>query len=76
MMYSVIQDEWYYDTWFKDNYDYRMVNFRYSDHVDGRLESGAFNADIFKPEADYYKQVYKFFKKGDDNLFQYFTNWK
>lgn len=74
--YQVVQDEHYYDSWFKDSYDYRMVNFRYSDHVDGKQESSAFNHDIFKADADYYKSVYKFFEKGNDSMFKYFTNWK
>ncbi len=75
-VHQVVQEEWTYDTWFKDARDFRMVNFRYSDHLDPRGQWSAYNPDVFKADADYYKQIFKFFKKGDDNLLEYFTHWK
>jgi hypothetical protein len=74
-VYTVVQDEWYYDTWFKDSRDQRHVNFRYSDHTDTKEGMSAWNHDIFKPEADYYKGLYKYLKKGTDSYFEYFTHW-
>ena len=73
-IYEIIQDQNYYDTWYKDIMDYKMVNFRYSDHRDFKTSWNHFNHDIFKADADYYKDLYKFFKKGDDSYLEYFLN--
>lgn len=74
--HTVVDDEWYYDTWFKDAQDYRQINFRYSDHIDPKYDVSAWNHDVFKPEADYYKALYKYLSKGNDSYWEYFTHWK
>jgi len=73
--FEIAQEENTYDTWFKDMRDFRMVNFRYSDHDDTKAKWSAYNPDTFKAEADYYKGLYNFFRKGEDSYFTYFTHW-
>lgn len=74
-LFEVFQDEIYYDTWYKDMNDMKMINFRYSDHIDPNYQWSAFNPDHFKADADYYKALYSFFKKGEDGYIKYFLNW-
>ncbi len=73
--FEIAQEENTYDTWFKDMRDLRMVNFRYSDHNDTKAKWSAYNPDAFKADADYYKGLYNFFRKGEDSYFTYFTHW-
>ena len=76
LMMNVVQDEWQYTDWFRDQADFKQVNFRYSDHADTWDKYGGFNHDIFKPEADYAKGLIKHFRKGEDSYPEYFLKRK
>lgn len=72
---NTLQHDWYYEDFFKDSHDMRMVNFRYGDHADRITHVNGLNVDIYKPEADKTKQVLKFYKRGTDSYFQWFTKY-
>lgn len=66
---TTLQYDWQYEDWHRDSEDGRLVNFRYSDHVDRIPEFSHFSHMIYKPGADKAKQAIRFYKHGNDNVF-------
>lgn len=60
---TVTKDELYYFDLFKDIKDNKIVNFRYSDHIDRDINMSHYHHDVLKPEADYYKGVKEHFRR-------------
>ena len=60
---TIMCDEVYYLDHHRDTRDHKMVNFRYSDHVEQIQRISHINHDIFKPEADYAKGLINYFRK-------------
>jgi hypothetical protein len=74
---SSLLNDWQYDDWHRDSEDMRYVNFRYADHSD-REPSMSFWSNLhYKPEADKAKQVYRYYRYGNDSYLQkFFDIWK
>lgn len=65
---SQLQYDWQYEDWFRDSEDGRMVNFRYGDHRDRIPELSHHSHQIYKPGADKVKQALRFYKNGNDSV--------
>jgi hypothetical protein len=63
-----LQYDWQYEDWFRDSEDGRLVNFRYGDHQDRIPELSYHSHQIYKPGADKVKQALRFYKNGNDNV--------
>jgi hypothetical protein len=74
---SSLLNDWQYDDWHRDSEDMKYVNFRYADHSD-REPSMSFWSNLhYKPEADKAKQVYRYYRYGNDSYLQkFFDIWK
>ncbi len=68
-----LQYDWQYEDWFRDIEDGRYVNFRYGDHRDRWQNMSHFSHMMFKPGADKAKQAIRFYKHGNDNVWDRLT---
>ncbi len=64
-----MQNDFQYEDWHRDSADARYVNFRYSDHVDRIHAFSHYSHMVFKPAADKVKQANRFYKHGNDSVF-------
>ncbi len=56
---------------FKDNEDLRIVNFRYSDHIDRVIPLSNLNLNTAKPDADKAKQAIRYYRHGNNTYWDW-----
>jgi hypothetical protein len=64
---TTLQYEWQYEDLFKDTEDMRIVNYRYSDHVDRVLDLSSLPLYTNKPDADKAKQALRYYRHGNNS---------
>ena len=74
-MYTLLND-WMWDDWHRDADDMRMVNWRYSDHVERDDFPGTESHShlMYKHEADKAKQIFRYYRKGHNSYFDNFVS--
>jgi hypothetical protein len=71
---TTLQYEWQYEDLFKDNEDFRIVNFRYGDHIDRVIDLSLINLNMNKPNADKAKQALRYYRHGNNSYWDWIVD--